>query len=58
MAFGLATLATVRCCNRRRFIPQKEHGAIRLFVTEQSHLSAMPLVVACHAIQVLHSDYY
>ena len=57
MAFGPATLATVRCC-RRHFIPQKEHGAIRLFVTEQSHLSAMPLVVACHAIQVLHSDYY
>ena len=48
MAFGPATLATVRC-RRRRFIPQKEHGAIRLFVTEQSHLSAMPLVVACHA---------
>ena len=58
MAFGPATLATVRCCRRRRFIPQKEHGAIRLFVTEQSHLSAMPLVVACHAIQVLHSDYH
>ena len=59
MAFGPANQATVRCCRRRRrFIPQKEHGAIRLFVTEQSHLSAMPLVVACHAIQVLHSDYY
>lgn len=51
MAFGPATLATVRCCRRRRFIPQKEHGAIRLFVKEQSHLSAMPLIVACHATQ-------